>query len=85
MFTSFEVQFLYLDWNGPVLLAVIYRPPHSAKDFIQRFTEFIDNISIKYDHFLLVGDFNIHVCYHSNPLSKEFLNLIVSFSLVQWT
>ncbi len=84
MFTSFEVQLLHLDWNGPVLSGVIYRPPHSAKDFIQQFTEFIGNIAIKYECFLLVGDFNIHVCCQSNLLSKEFLNLIDSFSLVQW-
>lgn len=83
-FTSFEAQLLHLDWNGPVLLGVIYRPPHSAKDFIQQFTEFIGNIATNYDRFLLVGDFNIHVCCQSIPLSKEFLNLIDSFSLVQW-
>ncbi len=46
VFTSFEVQLLHLDWNGPVLLGVIYHPPHSAKDFIQQFTEFIGNIAI---------------------------------------
>ncbi len=81
-FTSFEAQLLHLDWT--VLLGVIYHPPHSIKDFKQQFTEFIGNIATNYDRFLLVGDFNIHVCCQSNPLSKEFLSLVESFGLVQW-
>lgn len=82
--TSFEAQLLHLDWNGPVLLEVIYHHPYSAKDFIQQFTEFIGNIATNYDCFQLVGDFNIHVCCQSNPLSKDLLNLIDSFNLFQW-
>lgn len=35
-FSSFEAQLLYVDWNGPVSLGLIYRPPHSTKDFIQQ-------------------------------------------------
>ncbi len=41
-------------------------------------------ITTNYDRFLLVGDFNVHVCCPSNTLSKEFLTLIESFNLVQW-
>jgi len=37
----------------------------------------------KYDRVLIVGDFNIHVCCPSKPLSKDFLNIIDSFNLVQ--
>ncbi len=40
IYTSFEAQLLNLDWNGPVCLGVIYRPPHSVKDFLQQFTDF---------------------------------------------
>ncbi len=83
-FSSFEAQLLHLDWNGPVCLGAIYRPPHSSKDFIQHFTELIGNIATNYDRFLLVGDFNIHVCCPSNPLSHDFLNLIDAFNLSQW-
>uniref|UniRef100_A0A8C2BTF1 Reverse transcriptase domain-containing protein n=1 Tax=Cyprinus carpio TaxID=7962 RepID=A0A8C2BTF1_CYPCA len=83
-FSSFEAQFLHLNWNGPGCLVVIYRPPHCTKDFIQHFTELIGNIATNYDRFLLVGDFNIHVCCPSNPLSHEFLNIIDSFNLSQW-
>ncbi len=63
---------------------MIYHPLHSTKDFIKHFTELIGNIATNYDRFLLVGDFNIHVCCPSNPLSHDFLNLIVAFNLSQW-
>lgn len=82
IFTSFEAQLLRLNWNGPVFLGVNFHPPHSSKDFIKKFTEPIGNIATNYDCFLLVGDFNIHVCYQSNPLSKEFFNLVDSFNLL---
>jgi hypothetical protein len=36
-----------------------------------------------FDTFLIVGDFNIHVCCPADPLVKDFLNLIDSFNLVQ--
>lgn len=83
-FSSFEAQVLHLDWNGPVCLGVIYRPPHSSKDFIQQLTEFIGSIAINFDRFLLMGDFNIHVCCDSHPLSQEFGKLIDAFNLSQW-
>jgi len=38
----------------------------------------------KYDCFLIVWDFNIHVCCPDKPMAKDFLNLIDSFSLVQF-
>lgn len=83
-FPSFETQLLHLDWNGPTCIGVIYRPPLFTKDFILQFTEFIGNIATNYDRFLLMGDFNIHVCCHSNSLSQEFLDLIDAFNLLQW-
>lgn len=52
-----------------------------VKDFITEFTELMGYITTNYDRFLLVGDFNIHVCCPSNSLSKKFLE---SFNLVQW-
>jgi len=37
-----------------------------------------------FTRFLLVGDFNIHVCCQSNSLSQEFCDLIDAFNLLQW-
>ncbi|KAI2647331.1 Transposable element Tc1 transposase [Labeo rohita] len=84
IYTSFEAQLIHFDWNGPICLGLFYHPPHSVKDFLQQFTDFIGNIVTKFDRFLLMGDFNIHVCCQSNPLSREFLNIIDAFNLTQW-
>lgn len=81
MLKSCEIQLLRLDWCGHIAIAAVYRPPHSAKDFISDFVG--DQITI-FDHILLLGDFNIHVCCPSKPLSKEFLYIIDSFNLLQW-
>ncbi|MGL4932751.1 MAG: endonuclease/exonuclease/phosphatase family protein, partial [Aeromonas sp.] len=83
-YTSFESQLLLLDWSEPIVLALIYRPPHLVKDFIVEFSEFIGDLVTKHDRFLLVGDFNVHVCCPSKLLSTEFLNTIDSFNLQQW-
>ncbi len=52
---------------------MLYRPPHLVKDFILELTELMGYITTNYDRFILVGDFNVHVCCPSNSLSKEFL------------
>ncbi len=36
------------------------------------------------DNSLILGDFNIHVCCPSKPLSSEFLQLIESFNFTQF-
>ncbi len=36
------------------------------------------------DNFLILGDFNIHVCCPSKPLASEFLQLIDSFNFTQF-
>lgn len=72
-----------MKFNFPFLCALIYRPPKFNKDFIKDFTDFLTEISFNYDRFLIVGDFNIHVCCESKPLVNEFLSLIDSFNLTQ--
>lgn len=53
------------------------------KDFTGDFSDFLAGIITTYDHVLIVGDFNIHVCCPDKPLVKDFLSLLDSFSLVQ--
>lgn len=65
------------------MCALIYRPPKFNKHFIQQFTEFVSGLLCNYDCFLVLGDFNVHVCCPSDPLVKDFLNLVESFNLVQ--
>ncbi len=62
---------------------MIYRPPKFNKDFIRDFTDFLGSICLKCDKLLIVGDFNVHVCCSSNPLAKDFLDVIDSFNFVQ--
>lgn len=83
-FNSFEVQLLNLDWNGPLCIDVIYRPPHSTKDFIKHFIELMGNMTISDNRFILVGDFNIHICCQSNSFAQDFINLLDPFGITQW-
>lgn len=66
------------------MVGLIYRPPKPNRLFIQEFSEFLSEMSTKHDRFLLLGDFNVHICYGKDTLSSEFRNLIESFDLVQW-
>lgn len=47
-------------------------------------SEFIGDLVTKHDRFLLVGDFNVHVCSPCKQLSTEFLNTTDYFNLLQW-
>lgn len=38
---------------------------------------------LKYDHVLIFGDVNVHVCCPDKPVARDFLTLIDSFNLVQ--
>ena len=58
-------------------------PTEFNKDFRQDFANFVSGIILEYDHFLIVGDFNVHVCCETRPLVKDFLNLIDSLNLTQ--
>ncbi len=82
-FSSFELQTFIVNFTRPVLCTVVYRPPQFNKDFIKDFTDFVAGVKVNCDRFLIVGDFNIHVCCESRPLVKDFLNLIDSFNFTQ--
>ncbi len=82
-FSSFELQLFEINFPLLVLCAVVCRPPKFNKDFIQDFADFLAGIMLKYVRFLVVGDFNVHVCCETKPLVKEFLDLIDSFNLTQ--
>lgn len=83
-YTSFEVQLLELNCAPLILWAVVYRPPKFVKDFILQFTDLPGSLFLRYDHALIVGDFNINVCCEANTQAKDFLTLIDTFYLTQW-
>lgn len=66
-----------------MLFAVVYRPP-KYNEFIQDFENFLSGVMVDYEHFLIQGDLNIHVCCETRPLVKDFLSLVDSFNLTQW-
>lgn len=65
-----------------MLRVVIYRPPEFDKDFMHEFYDFIEGIMLNYDHVLIYGDFNVHLCCETKPMAKDFLNLINSSNLI---
>lgn len=82
-YNSFELQLLLLDSNSPVAVAVIYRPPKPHKDFLSDFADFLGGIMSNFERFLIMGDFNIHICCPQNSFVKDFINLTEDFDLVQ--
>ncbi len=59
-FSSFEVQLLKVDVKGPVICALVYRPPKWKKDFICQFSDFLSDLVTRAGRLLIIGDFNIH-------------------------
>lgn len=59
----------------------MYRPP---KPNIVLVRNFLSEMYTKYDRFLILSDFNVHICCGNDMLSSEFINLIESFDLLQW-
>lgn len=83
MLSSFELSCFEQRQTDPVLRAVIYRPLKHNKDFVKDFSEFVAFILTCDDRVLFLGDFNIHVCCPSKPLSRAFLDLIDAFNLTR--
>lgn len=75
-FASFELQLFEIILSYPVLCVVVYRPPKFNKDFIHDFADFLSGIIVNYDFFVICSDFNVHACCESQPLTRDFINLL---------
>ena len=83
-FSSFEVQCVKVETATTSLVcALVYRPPKSDKHFIKDFSDFLSHYATSYDCLLILGDFNIHVCFPGKPLVSEFCHVMESFGLLQ--
>lgn len=70
-FISFEVLCFFISGLAPLLCILVYRPPRHS-NFITEYSELLSIILSKYDRVLILGDFNMHVCYPSYPISNVF-------------
>ncbi len=69
-YSSFEALVCEVDLSEPLLCALIYRAPKSNKYFLTEFSDFLSILATKADNFLLLGDFNVHVCCPQKPLVR---------------
>ena len=76
VYKSFEMLSFLIHATTPLLCAVIYRPPKST-NFLDEFSEFLSILTPKYDHALILGDFNVHVCCPSHAMASDFITLLI--------
>ena len=60
-FTSFEYLSFILRFVTKILFLIIYRSPGYCTSFIDEFSELMSVILTDFSHFILTGDFNIHI------------------------
>ncbi|XP_070404425.1 uncharacterized protein [Nothobranchius furzeri] len=80
---SFEVSVFELSLSPPILFILCYRPPKYNSAFITDFSDLLAEYLPRYDQGIILGDFNTHVCFLSNPLVRDFSDVLVSFVLQQ--
>lgn len=75
--SSFKLQLFQMNLDCPGLFAVIYQSLKFIKDFIYEFSDFLAGIMPKYNRILILGNFNIHICFFPS-LTKTL------FTLMSW-
>ncbi|XP_076831223.1 uncharacterized protein LOC143476767 [Brachyhypopomus gauderio] len=64
-------------------LVTIYRPPGPYSEFLQEFAEFLSELVLTIERFVIVGDFNIHYENESDPLKIAFDSILDSVGIAQ--
>ena len=80
-FTSFEYLIFILKGVPKILFFIIYRFPGYCASFIDEFSELLSVILTDFNHFILTGDFNIHIDNMTDGNSKEFSSVLDMFGL----
>lgn len=70
IYSSFEPQVFV---TKIIPIAHWYCPPKYNKEFISKFSDFLFEIMLKYDSFVIFGDLNIHLCCPSSQLFNYVL------------
>jgi len=88
--TSFEAFSIVIKLpSGNLTVYCIYRPPPSSKYFVEfstflnEFQSFLTVAANTPNHFIITGDFNIHVNKESDPNAIKFSEILDSFNLTQ--
>ena len=74
-YSSFEYHAVFFT-NLKMACITIYRPPKMSSSFLTEFSEFLSVLHTKYNRILIAGDFNIHIDNDTDPLAREFLNIL---------
>ena len=80
-FEAVSTKFKFTD-GSIVFCSCLYRPPGPLNNFLHDFEEFIGNAFVKYKHFLLCGDVNMHLEKVSAHVT-EWNNILSSYGLHQ--
>ena len=68
---------------------IVYRPPYSslrpvsASVFFDEFSQFLENVVMCPEVFVISGDFNLHLDDLRDNETKKFMDLLKTFSLSQ--
>lgn len=65
------------------VIATIYRSPGPLNNFLIELGDFLSTLVVKYDDFLLTGDFNIHMDKTTDESTKKMASLLQNFGLKQ--
>ena len=66
------------------------RPPPSAANelsfptFMEEFSDFINEIDSKFKHYVILGDFNIHMDNLASSQTRDFSDILDTFNLTQF-
>ena len=75
--------------KNPLKLITIYRPPpntsnvYTSSKFFEEFSSLLETIDSTTGHFILCGDFNIHVDNENSPDTKTLTDMLDSCAAVQ--
>lgn len=78
-FSSFELQMIKVGRSNPFYCILIYPPPGPNSSFLIEFADFLSSV-LKLSRFII---FNIHADDVSDSFASSFINITVSFNLIQ--
>ncbi|KAL7378551.1 hypothetical protein ABVT39_015497 [Epinephelus coioides] len=81
-YTSFE-HHAFVFSSPPILCVTVERSPQYSTSFIRDFSELLSIIHSTYSRILITGDFHLHIDNTSDPVPREFFNLLNCFDFKQ--